>query len=156
MSTSGSPLATILVAKERNTKMMMATVVPMKGASIEFPARRALTFLKEIGLEGSDIVLKSDQEAAITDVLNSIATRRAANSKLEKADSPGREGGAGDLSGAARVMHEKSPVASSRSNGFIERGIQDAEGQTRTIKLALQSRIGETIGSDHNIVPWII
>ena len=40
MSTEGNPLATILVAKERMTKMAMATVVPMKGGSIEFPARR--------------------------------------------------------------------------------------------------------------------
>ena len=31
MSTEGSPLATILVAKEREHKMIMATVVPMKG-----------------------------------------------------------------------------------------------------------------------------
>jgi hypothetical protein len=39
MSTKGNPLATILVAKEKATKMSMATVVPLKGGSIEFPAR---------------------------------------------------------------------------------------------------------------------
>ena len=65
MSTEGCPLATILVAKERATKMCMATVVPMKGGSIEFPARRVLAFLKEIGLEGADLVFKSDQENSI-------------------------------------------------------------------------------------------
>ena len=100
-------------------------------------------------------MLKSDQEAAIADVLNGLAKRRSADSKLEKADSLMPEGGIGISSGAARVIHEKSPVASSGSNGFIERGIQDVEGQVRTLKLALQSRIGETISSDHNIVPWI-
>ena len=31
MSTEGRPLATILVAKEKSTKMAMVTVVPMKG-----------------------------------------------------------------------------------------------------------------------------
>ena len=36
------------------------------------------------------------------------------------------------------------------------RGIQDIEGQARTLKLALESKIGEEIKSDHNIVPWII
>ena len=51
MSTEGNPLATILVAKEKTSKMSMATVVPMKGGSIEFPARRVLAFLKGIGLE---------------------------------------------------------------------------------------------------------
>ena len=47
MSTKGEPLATVLVAKERTTKMSMATVVPMKGGSLEYPARRVLAFLKE-------------------------------------------------------------------------------------------------------------
>ena len=56
--------------------MVMATVVPMKGASVEFPVRRRLGFLKEIGLENADVVLKSDQENAIMDVLNNVATRR--------------------------------------------------------------------------------
>ena len=34
MSTADQPLVTILVAKERETKMTMATMVPMKGGSI--------------------------------------------------------------------------------------------------------------------------
>ena len=61
LSTEGNPLATVLVAKEKQTKMTLATVVPMRGASIEFAVRRVLSFLKELGLEGADIVLKSDQ-----------------------------------------------------------------------------------------------
>ena len=83
MSTEGSPLATILVAKEELTQMTMAMVVPMKGASVEFPVRRVLAFLKELGLEGADVVLKSDQENAILNVLNTIASRRTASSKTE-------------------------------------------------------------------------
>ena len=86
MSTKEQPLATILVAKERESKMSMATMVPMKGGSIEFPARRALAFLTEIGLESADVVFKSDQENAIGDLLNHIAKRRAAATKMEKAD----------------------------------------------------------------------
>ena len=86
MSTEGNPLATILLAKENATKMSMATVVPLKGGSIEFPANRVMAFLKEIGLEGADVVLKSDQEPAIKDLLNNIAKRRSATSKLETGD----------------------------------------------------------------------
>ena len=37
MATEDKPLATILVVKETTSKMVMATVVPMKGASVEFP-----------------------------------------------------------------------------------------------------------------------
>ena len=62
ISTHGSPMCTILVAREKSSKMTLATVVPMKGTSKdEYPITRTLTFLKEIGLEGADIVLKSDQ-----------------------------------------------------------------------------------------------
>ena len=42
MSTHGSPMATVLVAREQSTRMTLATVVPLQGGSIEFPARRTL------------------------------------------------------------------------------------------------------------------
>ena len=44
MSTQDKPLATILVAKETTSKMVLATMVPMKGALIEFPIKRCLGF----------------------------------------------------------------------------------------------------------------
>ena len=61
MATGNKPLATILVAKETTSKMVMATVVPMRGgASVEFPVKRYLEFRKEMGLENADVVSKSD------------------------------------------------------------------------------------------------
>ena len=87
-----------------------------------------LSFLKEIGLEGASVVFKSDQENATTSLLNNIAARRSAESKLEAA---------AEVATEARTIHELSPVGSSQSNGFIERAIQDEEGQIRTIKLDL-------------------
>ena len=48
MATEHKPLATILVAKEKTSKMVMATMAPMKGVSVEFPVKRCLSFLKEI------------------------------------------------------------------------------------------------------------
>ena len=86
MSTRGSPLATVLVARGKSTRMTLPTVVPMKGASVKYPVRRTLSFLKEIGLEGADVVFKSDQEPALKDLLNTIANRRSATSKIEKFD----------------------------------------------------------------------
>ena len=150
MSTKGEGLETILVAKERASKMGMATVVPMKGGSIEFPAKRILAFLKEIGLENADIVMKSDQENAIADLLNVVSKRRAAASKMEGVT-------LGDAAPpVARTIHEMSPVADSQANGFIERGIQDMEGQVRTIKSDFESRTGEKIPSNHDFVPWMV
>ena len=139
MATENKPLATSLVAKETTSKMVMATVVPMKGASIEFPVKRCLGFPKEIGLENADVVLKSDQENSIMDVLNNVARRRQADSKLEHFEGRGPQT-AGPRQG--RAIPEASPTGSSGSNGVIERTVQAIEGQVRTLKLALESRIG--------------
>ena len=153
LSTKNGPLATVLVAKERGTKMVMSTVVPMKGGSIEFPARRTLAFIRELGLESSDIVFKSDQEPAIVDLLNAIGKRRCAKTKLESA----RDADPRDPSKPlGRSIQESSPVGSSASNGFIEKGIQDVEGQARTIKHALETRIGSKVPSDHDVIPWML
>ena len=80
-------LATILVAREKSTRMTVATVGPMEGASVEHPVRRTLSFLEEIGLEGADVVFKSDQEPALKDLLN-IATSKM--EKFDKDDIPGQ------------------------------------------------------------------
>lgn len=58
LSTEGSPLAAVLVAKEKNTRVTLATVIPTKSASVEFTVRQILAFLEEVDLEGADIVLK--------------------------------------------------------------------------------------------------
>ena len=110
MSTHDSPLATILVAREKSTRMTLATVVPMKGASVEYPVRRTLSFLKEIGLEGADVVFKSDQEPALKGLLNTIAGRRSATSKIEKFDKVG-----GSVDEDASILGSSVPVPGGRS-----------------------------------------
>ena len=106
-------------------------------------------FLKEIGLEGADVVFKSDQEPALKDLLNTIAGRRPAASKIEKFDN---DGGSVDedasilgpsVPAPGRTIHESSPVGNPQSNGLIERAIQDVEVQVRTMKLAFESPLGE-------------
>ena len=122
----------------------------MKGGSVEFPARRVLAFLKEIALGSAGIVMKSDQENSIVDLLNVISKRRAAASKME-----GVTLGSA-VPPVARTIHEQSPVADSQSNGFIERAIQDIEGQVRTIKSDFEPRAGEKIPSSHDLIPWLV
>ena len=61
----------ILVAKERRTKMVMATVVPSKSTG-RFVAERINAFIKEIGVERVDIVAKSDQEPSIKRVVEDV------------------------------------------------------------------------------------
>ena len=122
---------------------------------MENPVRRTLTCLKEIGLEGADIVFKSDQEPALKDLLNNIGARRSAKSKIEQIEVEDVPAGCGQEA-VGRTIHESSPVGSSQSNGFIERAIQDVEGQIRTMKLDFESHLGEKIPSDHNLIPWLV
>ena len=87
------------------------------------------------------------------DVLNNVARRRQADSKLEHFGGRGFQT-AGPRQG--RAIPEASPTGSSGSNGVIERTVQAIEDQVRTMKLALESRIGVEIPSDHDVVPWMV
>ena len=44
----------------------------------------------------------------------------------------------------------------SRSNGFSERAIQAVQGQIRTLKSALESRLGKPVPQDHPALPWLV
>ena len=56
---------TILVAKHIQSKAVMCSVVPKKGSTHEFPARRTRAFCRELGLEHADVIVKGDQEPAL-------------------------------------------------------------------------------------------
>ena len=116
----------IVVAKE--------SVVPVKGSSNEFPAKRITAFIRELGLENQDLVLRSDQEPALQDLLREVGKKRA----------------------PARTFYEVSPVGSSASNGVAERGVQTVEGQIRVLKDALEMRLEVRIPSNHNILSWLV
>ena len=53
-------------------------------------------------------------------------------------------------------MPEYSPVRSSGSNGVIERGIKEVQGQLRVMKSALDTRVGVDIRSTSNFLPWMV
>ncbi len=82
---------TVLVIRERSTRMTMASAVPSKSTGT-FIAKRAVAFMKEVGCEFGSIIVKSDQELATKAVVDEICKYRAA-------------GGAG-----TRSVVEASPV----------------------------------------------
>ena len=69
--------ATILGVKERDGKAHMATVVPKKGGSVEFVAKRVVAFINELGFSSCTVTIKTDQEASIIDLVNTIKRPRA-------------------------------------------------------------------------------
>ena len=127
---------TILVAKERSTKMTMATVLPSKSSGA-FAARRTVAFMREIGCEFGDITMKSDNEEAIKALVSDVVRVRAAG-------------------GPGRVNVETSKAYSSASNGMVERGIRSVQGMVRVLRSALEDRIGAKIDGEHGIWPWLV
>lgn len=128
-----SDTKTILVAKHLQTKSLLATVVPMKGMSHEFPAKRIRAFCRELGLMSADVIFKGDQEPALQDLLREVGRVRA----------------------PARSIPEESRVGSSQSNGHAERAVQSISGQLRVMKDALQTRLGIPVDPHHDVIAWM-
>ena len=124
---------TILVGKERNTGMSMATTVPVKGSSGKFSAQKILEFIEECGDSATDIIVKSDQEPAITILMKDLMEER------------------GDLKGRRTIL-EEAPVKSKGSNGQVERAVQTIEGHLRTMKSAFEGRINRHVDVERRIV----
>ena len=108
----GMESAKILMSKDRATRMVSAHVVPLKGAVIDWVIQQCAQDLERLGHYGQK-TLKSDQEAAIVDVLREIA----------------------NLRGPRGTLLEHSQVAASQWNGFIERGIRSVEEMTRVLQV---------------------
>ncbi len=101
MKSHGAEMKTILVCREKESRITFRSVVPLKGASEGFAVRRTLAFLKEVGMEASSVFFRSDQEPAIIDLINEVSRRRQAKSFVEQ-----------------------SSAGSSASNGIAERAVQ--------------------------------
>ena len=68
---------TVVVAKERNSRALMATVAPKKSSG-EWMARRILAWMREIGCELSAVTIKTNNEPAIVAVVGALGRLRAA------------------------------------------------------------------------------
>ena len=70
---------TTLVVKERRTKMVMATAVPLKSTG-RFVVERVGAFIKELGIDHLDILAKSDPEPSIKKVVEDVGKHRGGGS----------------------------------------------------------------------------
>ena len=129
-----SKLMPVLVMKEKHSKMTMASVVPKKGSFGVFASKRAMSFLKEIGLDKADIVIKSDQEAAVGALVDDIKRMR----------------------NDSRTVVEYSPVRTPKSNGLIERSVMSIKEQVKVMKSALEARWQRNILDTENVVTWLV
>ena len=79
--TVGGDYVVVLVAVDRETKMKLAHVVPVKGADQEWVAEQLCRDLVKLGHHG-DLILKSDQEPAIVDLLRTVARLRGSKNTV--------------------------------------------------------------------------
>ena len=127
----GAELVPVVTMKEDITKMIKAHVVPAKG-DVEGAADMLINDMKRMGCM-NEVIVKSDQEAALGDLVKTVQARRA-----------------------GKTIIEKAAVKDSQSNGVAERAVQSIEGMVRTMKLALEERIGVPIPSTHAIMTWMV
>lgn len=121
----------ILVCSSRKTKWISCTVVAQKGVC-PFAVQM---LAKEIGdmMGYRRTLMKNDQEEAIMKL-------REAVGQLKNIE----------------IIKKESPVGGSASNGYIESIVKVCQKQIRTLKIALESRIGSKVEKDNDILPWLI
>ena len=125
---------TILVMAETLCRSIWAYAVRSKGATETWMVEQIVEDLETIGLSNERIILKADQETSMTDIQQAVA-------KLRK--------------GHGSAI-EQSRVGDSNSNGRIERAIQDLKGLIRTLRSALEAKIGSKIQLSDPIVPFMV
>ena len=90
--------------------------------------------IQTIGLANERIIIKTDQENAITDVQKALSKSRQAY---------------GTALG-------NSKVGDSDSNGKVEKCVQDFKGLVRTFRSDLESKLGTKIKLSDPVVPWLV
>merc|ERR1711989_35153 len=110
--------------------MIFARVVPHKGVH-PYAVKNTAADVASLGY--SELLLKSDNEPSI------VALKEAV--RMERHE---------------RIVMENSPVKESKSNGVIANTVQQVQGQFRTMKDNLESRLGIRISGESTIVPWLV
>ena len=129
----GGDSQSVIVGKDRRTGIIVAHVVPSKGASVEWLVPQLVRDLQKMGYYGM-VTLKTDQEPAIRDLMKEVAQAR----------------------GEVRTVLEASPPGESQANGHAERAIRSVEEIVRVHKLALEARVGEKLPVTHAVIPWLV
>ena len=122
---------TVLVGKDRFSSGIAADVAPKKGAGAGYAVKQLDRNLKKFGNHGK-VVLRSDGEVAIKDLLQKVSEMRA-----------------------SQTLIESTPKGDSRANGRAERAAQQVEKQTRVLKLAGGEELG-TFSVRHPCFTWLV
>ena len=116
------------------SKALFAHAIPGKGIDFEWTANQLVADIGRMGYPR--VVIRSDQEPAIVALVDKIKEIRDTQLKETTLDC--------------------SPAYDSDANGQAERGVQAAEGITRTMKLELEHRLGARVPASHPLLGWLV
>ena len=139
-------MATILAGRLYPSMSVIATVVDSKGLQDERTIARLTQFIRDSGVP--QLVYKSDQEPAITGMIEHALRRSGRTGRPEDAETFD--------SGLTQAIGENSAVGESASNGRAERTIQAVEDLLRTLKSALETRLKAKLESGHPVMRWLV
>ena len=123
----------VIVIKENKYGNTFSMVVPAKGVCRPWVPDRIVKWIDSLGY--NKITLKCDGEPAIKDLAGEIKSRRGPT---------------------AETRVESPEPGESQSNAVVERAVGVSEGMIRTIKSALEIRIGKRITPTDKCVPWLV
>ena len=125
----------ILVMHESQHRSVWSYAVESMCATEEWVLHQIIEDMETVGLRNERVVLKSDQEPAITEVMREIV-------RLRQSD--------------FRTGIDNSAVGESNTNATVERAIQDVEGQCCTLRSDLEGKLGRRIPLSASVFPWLV
>ena len=126
---SGEHRMLIVAARDTKTGTYAATSLDAKGPT-DYAVRWLCGFLRRLGYRR--LILQSDGEASICALKNAVVL--------------GMEG--------VEVLTRESPVGESASNGVAECAVREVKRQVRTLRCALEERVGP-VADGHPILRWL-
>ncbi len=122
----------MLIVFDEDSEGLAAGAVGIKGVQ-EWVVRKISKEMEGWGYGGNKATMKSDGEASI------VAMKRSVKVYLE-----------------IKGRLEESPPGEHQSNGKIEVMIKVLRNQVKTLRNALEARVGEKIPDDHPLLHWVL
>ena len=123
---------TVLVMKDRESRILMADVVQRKGTIVDEAAEQATENVLRLGHRGK-LIVRADNEPAL------LALREEVMERLKKTSIP-----------------EAPPPGESSSNGSIENAVGLFKAMLRVHVLALEAKIEGEIPTHHPVMAWLV
>ena len=119
----------MIVGRDRNSQTTFCHTCLCKGAGDDWIVKKMCEEIDNMG--HTEVVIKTDGEPALVAVMEAVRAKRLHPTRLEH-----------------------PPAYDPQSNGAIEKAVDDAMGQTRAVKIALEQRLKAKVESDWKVLRW--